>query len=121
MHDLSTALYSGSSKGVLDKLEHLLRVYHDNLSNTLRLYDCDPEVLYPFENFKKEWKKYSRYGFMRGVLTWTGKLIIDDNDLEDIDKLLENKASPKKIKIDEEKFNRISQDLVWHMYENDLL
>lgn len=118
VHDLSYAIYSGASKEMLDELDYYLKVYHDTLSSVLKEFGCIPELTYPYSILKDEWKKYSRYGFMWGLVAWIGKLVVDNipsvGDLEDGSKKLEPKY-------DEQIYDRISSNLVLHMYENDYL
>ncbi|CAG9835911.1 unnamed protein product [Diabrotica balteata] len=71
--DLTYSFYSGTEKENLDKLDDLLKVYHDSLSETLKSYDCDVEKVFPFDALKNEWKQYNAFGFIMGLLLWLNK------------------------------------------------
>lgn len=61
--DISYFLYVAASQEVLAKFDDYLQFYHQELSKQIGKLGSDPERLYPFAVFEKEWKKYCAYGY----------------------------------------------------------
>ncbi|XP_050296034.1 uncharacterized protein LOC126735953 [Anthonomus grandis grandis] len=61
--DLAYFFFCATSKETLPNLNQYLKTYHDTLSEYLRDCDCDPEEIYSFNSFMKDWKKLC----MRGI------------------------------------------------------
>ncbi|KAK9872370.1 hypothetical protein WA026_017828 [Henosepilachna vigintioctopunctata] len=68
--DISYTLYSGASKDVFSNLKMYLNIYYENLSKTLALFDLDANSVYPFEEMKRQWKKYYHYGTILAAPIW---------------------------------------------------
>lgn len=119
--DLSYCFYSGGSGESLNNLNVFLKIYHDSLSDTLKVFNLDVEQMYPFTRLKEEWKTYCKFGFAMAVMLWRVKFIDDSVAMEvqpeneDIEVL-----EPIKIRADkEDEYKRRIRELVYHMYEND--
>ncbi|GJQ83335.1 hypothetical protein Trydic_g18121 [Trypoxylus dichotomus] len=63
VYDLSYYFYPIASPEVLNNLQHYLQVYHEELSRQIEKLGNDPKILYPYEDFAKEWQEHSKYGF----------------------------------------------------------
>ncbi|XP_018566831.1 uncharacterized protein LOC108907576 [Anoplophora glabripennis] len=121
--DLSYCLYSGGTKEVFDDLDHLLHVYHDSLSESLREYGCDPMELYPLEALKNDWKVHCQFGAAMGLMLWRAKLTYD-NDVMDLSDMCEDEEGVKKFfqaNCDENTFKERVRDIVTHLYENNYI
>ncbi|CAH0546171.1 unnamed protein product [Brassicogethes aeneus] len=86
VHDLAYCFYTGASKEVLDKLDEILKVYHESLSEVLGQCGENVEKVYPFSVLKEEWKLYSKMGMIFSFIIWkvktrTPEEMIDVNDL----------------------------------------
>ncbi|KAK9872374.1 hypothetical protein WA026_017832 [Henosepilachna vigintioctopunctata] len=68
--DLSYMLYSGASKEVLSNLEIYLKIYHNSLSSVLSQLKLDVNTVYPFEEMKRQWRKYYHYAVILSGLIW---------------------------------------------------
>lgn len=122
--DLSYSLYSGGTKAIFDDLDHLLQVYHDSLSESLRAYGCDPDVLYPLHALKDDWKVYCQLGITMGLSIWRGKLVDDDEVVDLTDLALDEGNGMDKFKaakFDEKTYKEITNDVILHLYENNYL
>ncbi|KAL0122174.1 hypothetical protein PUN28_007132 [Cardiocondyla obscurior] len=61
--DLSFLIYACTSKSFRDKyFDEILKMYHTELSNIIKLLGSDPEKLYPWDLFIKEVKEQSVFG-----------------------------------------------------------
>ncbi|RZB40183.1 EcKinase domain containing protein [Asbolus verrucosus] len=60
--NLSYSLHSGTWKDVFDNLKEYLKIYYGSFSWFLRKLVSGSEKLFPFEAFKKHWKKYAKFG-----------------------------------------------------------
>ncbi|CAH2011334.1 unnamed protein product [Acanthoscelides obtectus] len=86
VYDLAYFLYSTCST-ILDRVDELLREYHDSFSDFIRQLGSSPE-LFTFEDLQRHWKKYSVVGVT--FLPFLLKLIlIDENDAPDFGNLKE--------------------------------
>jgi thiamine kinase-like enzyme len=63
IHDLSYFFYINAGKNDLENYMRYLHLYHTTLSDTLRAFGLDPEDVYSFELFEKDWKENSKIGF----------------------------------------------------------
>jgi len=61
--DLSFLIYACTLKSFRDQyFDEILKTYHSELSNAIRLLGSDPEKLYPWDLFMKEVKR-DRFNF----------------------------------------------------------
>ncbi|KAJ8926031.1 hypothetical protein NQ315_009886, partial [Exocentrus adspersus] len=121
--DLSYCLYSGASKEILDDFYYYLQIYHDSLSETLRAFGCNPDELFPFKELKNDWKKYCKLGVFMALVVWKIKLT-HQSEVKDIADLVEEKTKGKQVTppgYDKEAYEKISRDLILHLYDNDFL
>ncbi|XP_023014529.1 uncharacterized protein [Leptinotarsa decemlineata] len=120
--DLSYCFYSSASKESLRELEFFLKIYHDSLSQCLKTYNCEAEMMYPFGVLKKEWKEYCKFGFMMGMICWEQKLRYEVG-IRDLSKIIDgDKSEMQKPRLfDAEKYRNITRDVLDHMYCNDFL
>lgn len=63
MHDIQGLFYCGATKETVDNYKHYLQIYHTELSARIRELGSDPDVLYPYSIFEKEWIDCGLYGF----------------------------------------------------------
>ncbi|XP_018566832.1 uncharacterized protein LOC108907577 [Anoplophora glabripennis] len=122
--DLSYCLYSGGKKEIFDNLDHLLQIYHDSFSESIRAYGCDPDELYPLEALKDDWKVHCQLGFTMGISIWRGKLVYDEEIVDFADIVTEGEKGMEKFndaKCDEKTYRERSRDILLHLYEKDYL
>ncbi|KAK9872371.1 hypothetical protein WA026_017829 [Henosepilachna vigintioctopunctata] len=70
VYDLSYTFYSGAPKEILANLEKYLKIYHESLSKILLQFHLDVNTVYPFEEMKRQWKKYYHYGAILSGPIW---------------------------------------------------
>ncbi|ENN80758.1 uncharacterized protein LOC109533288 [Dendroctonus ponderosae] len=80
--DLSYHLYATASGQELAHLKELLDIYYSSLSDTLKKFDCDPEVVFPYSELVLQWKKYSAFGVMMAIFVLQF-LLADKEDIVD--------------------------------------
>lgn len=118
--DISYIIYSGASKEILDNLEKYLKIYHQHLSNVLTNFNLDSDQIYSFEQFIKQWKKYSVLGALMGGFIFKLKY----SKQEDMETLLENAEKYEETSNQFSKvggtdgFNERIKDLFRHLYDN---
>ncbi|KAF7273063.1 hypothetical protein GWI33_014190 [Rhynchophorus ferrugineus] len=74
VHDLSFLFYSGASKDDFDKVEEYLQLYHESFCHYATEFGLNGEDLLPFEILKQDWKQYSLFGALMGIMLWQIKL-----------------------------------------------
>lgn len=67
--DLSYNLYSASSQNELNNFKDLLNHYYSSLSDTLKALGSDPVKLFPASELIRQWKLYSSFGVILGLVT----------------------------------------------------
>lgn len=67
--DLSYNLYSSSSQKELNNFKELLNHYYSSLSGTLKSLESDPVKLFPVSELIRQWKLYSSFGLILGLVT----------------------------------------------------
>lgn len=80
--DLSYHLYSTASEKELTHFKELLNIYYSSLSETLKTFNCDPEVVFPYRELVSQWKKYSAFGVMMTIFVLQF-LLADKEDIVD--------------------------------------
>ncbi|CAH1170180.1 unnamed protein product [Phaedon cochleariae] len=122
--DLSYCIYASFSKEILDDLDHYLRVYHQSLSESLRGYKLDPDLLYPYDDFIREWKQYSKFGVIMGILCNSGKNI-DLESMPLLTDLIDEEENRENDENTTDSFSfpseEIARTLVLHAYVNNYL
>ncbi|CAH1170176.1 unnamed protein product [Phaedon cochleariae] len=124
VYDLSYCIYASCSGETIDNLDYYLKIYHQSLSESLKGYDLDPELIYSYENFKDEWKQYSKFGLIMGLLANSGKHR-DLDSVPELTELIDNQVNgrndginPKINRHISEKFLDIGRSLVLHACKN---
>ncbi|KRT78399.1 phosphotransferase, partial [Oryctes borbonicus] len=122
--DISYFFLTIASEAALNKCKDYLKLYHNELSEQIRLLGSEPEVLYPFPAFMKHWKDHCRFGFamatiiIKVMLSEKDEVVnLEEIDLEDAEQL-EN-LYPKFEK--EEEFLRRMKVLAKYMIANGYL
>lgn len=88
--DLSFFIYSCTDKTLWDEHFHdLLKIYHNELSNSVSLLGSDPEKLYPWDTFMKEVKEMFVFGLVF-ALEAVPFSIRDENDWYDLDTIIKD-------------------------------
>ncbi|KAL3277103.1 hypothetical protein HHI36_012461 [Cryptolaemus montrouzieri] len=64
VRDLSYNIYTTCDKTCLDQLDLLLQGYYSSLSRSLRNLGSDPEQVFTYEQLKRHWKQYSKFGLL---------------------------------------------------------
>ncbi|GJQ72692.1 hypothetical protein Trydic_g1349 [Trypoxylus dichotomus] len=82
VHDIGALFYAVSSEETIDNYKHYLKVYHDELSTRIRELGSDPDKLYPFSIFKKEWRTYGLYSSGVAIVLLRG-MLVEKGDLTD--------------------------------------
>lgn len=124
VHDLSFFFYNVASEAILNKLNSFLKVYHDELSRSMKNLGSDSEVLFPYSILERQWKEQGKFGYVMAFVS--SMLILKEKDekifsFEEVD--LENPESWKaylKIKKHDEYIQRL-KILTEHMIANDFL
>ncbi|KRT78402.1 phosphotransferase, partial [Oryctes borbonicus] len=62
-YDLSYFFYTIASQESLTNLNSHLEIYYEELSEQIRQLGSNPEILYPEDVFRNEWRRCSKYGF----------------------------------------------------------
>ncbi|XP_045467744.1 uncharacterized protein LOC123676093 [Harmonia axyridis] len=65
--DLSHYLLSTGDKEVLYNIEEYLKLYHDFLSDSLKLFKIDVDKVFSYEKLMKHWRKYGKTGLVIAV------------------------------------------------------
>lgn len=121
--DLSHAFYSSGSKEVLNDLDKYLNIYYEQFSFSVRKLGSDPEKVYPYSILKRDWKTYSKFGFMMGIMVNKNKLTYEDDIMDFVD-VIEGVATEENLKkqvYDKEEFERRFLNMALHIYEQDAL
>lgn len=88
IYDIAYYYYCCTSKDVFDKLETNQRVYYDSFSRHLRLLGCDPDVLYSYETFLKDWRRHARFGLFCSLML-IRLMLSDQSEAPDMTKAVE--------------------------------
>lgn len=79
VHDIGGLFLSVTSKETLNDLKHYLSLYHEKLSKCIRELGSDPDLLYPYEIFEKEWIRFGLYSFGIAIESVKTMLVEKDN------------------------------------------
>lgn len=91
MLDLSYFLMSSTDKALRDRhYDEFIRIYYDNLAQTIRKCGSVPEQLFTFADLQSEFKKFGKYGVIMApcllqVLVSDPSNIVDMNVLANCD------------------------------------
>ncbi|KAL3278938.1 hypothetical protein HHI36_016456 [Cryptolaemus montrouzieri] len=64
IRDISYLIYCYIDKNSLDDFDFLLHAYHSELTTTIAKLGDDPDEIFPFKEFKREWRKYGMFGLV---------------------------------------------------------
>lgn len=70
--------YSIATSEQLDKLDDFMKCYHDNLVEHIRNLGSNPDVLYPFDVFTEQWRKFSKFGLTMAFMIVKVRLFEND-------------------------------------------
>ncbi|KAL1509554.1 hypothetical protein ABEB36_004268 [Hypothenemus hampei] len=90
--DLTSHLYSTASQEELNHTSELISVYYESLSSTMRQLGSDPEIVFPYNELLRQWKKYSLVGLLLGTILFPFSLV-DSKDAKDLDFFRNNKTN----------------------------
>ncbi|XP_043248872.1 uncharacterized protein LOC122395399 [Colletes gigas] len=88
--DLSTCIYACTEKTLWDKqFDELLKIYYNELSDTITLLGSNPESLYSWDTFMSEVKEQFIFGaiFAMEIIPLS---LLDESDTFDLDALISN-------------------------------
>ncbi|KAF2887668.1 hypothetical protein ILUMI_18505 [Ignelater luminosus] len=89
--DLAFFLYTCSEKKVIEALEDYLRLYYNSLVAHLVKLGSDPDKVYPYSIFLKQWRKYAKLGFTLAI-TVIYILLTDESEAVDLNSVAETGA-----------------------------
>jgi thiamine kinase-like enzyme len=123
--DLSYFFYACSSKEVLYDLKKFLKIYHDNLTKTVKEAGLNPEEILTFEELEAQWKIYSKYGLFMALFVM--KIVLSEvEEAPDFDKLasegkdlLQSLGAAESVNIEE--INKRISDIIIFMAESEYL
>lgn len=123
--DLSYFFYACSSKEVLYDLKKFLKIYHDNLTKTVKEAGLNPEEILTFEELEAQWKIYSKYGLFMALFVM--KIVLSEvEEAPDFDKLasegkdlLQSLGAAESVNIEE--INKRISDIIIFMTESEYL
>ncbi|XP_044755965.1 uncharacterized protein LOC123314720 [Coccinella septempunctata] len=126
VQDLSYNIYTTCDKTCLDHFDELLVTYHASLSRCLRKLGSEPDDIFTFEQLKKHWCKYGKFGLITALLVLK-ICLVDTEDVPnftDISKNADNvqefsEALNIQVKNPEE-YNRRLLDVFVHFGDNFL-
>lgn len=88
--DLSTCIYGCTDKTLWDKqFDKLLKLYHNELYNTIALLGSNPENLYPWSTFMSEVKEQFIFGAIF-AMEMVPLSLLDESDTFDLDAIIKN-------------------------------
>jgi hypothetical protein len=123
--DLSYYIFACISKEDLQNLDDILIIYYRSFADQLKQLGVNnPDVLYPFQQFLDEWKKYCKFGVM--VATLIMKICATDkNEVVDVAHFAEkgediSNTFLKEIK-DKDTFRNRIRPIVEYAVKNDLI
>lgn len=119
VYDLSYCIYSGGTRDIFNDLDYYLHVYYKSLSDTLKQFGSNVELIYPFTTFKSEWKHHCKYGYSMALLLLKNKLMYKEAQcIEITEEINVDLEMFEKGKYDKELLDIRAKDLVYHMYVN---
>ncbi|GJQ78456.1 hypothetical protein Trydic_g11575 [Trypoxylus dichotomus] len=119
--DLGYFFYPIASESTMENYEHYMKVYYEELCGQIRQFGSDPEILYPFDVFKMEWKQFVKYGFVMGFLIIQALLMEKDEfpNLNEEPNAYDKNAIPKMK--NEELFVARMRGILKHFIKYELL
>lgn len=120
--DLSYCIYSGGTADIFDKLDYYLHLYHQSLSETLKLFAMNAASVYPIQTLKSEWRDYCKFGYSMALLLLKNKLKYENVENSKLtDEIIVNLEEFETGKYNKELLKVRVKGLVKHMFENDFL
>ncbi|XP_055907481.1 uncharacterized protein LOC129942526 [Eupeodes corollae] len=87
--DIVHYLFACTEKALRDEhFDEFMDTYHRTLSDHLRLFNLDPEIIFPRSVFDSQLKTYGPYGFCMAIFS-VPFFICDSSDLPDLDEVSE--------------------------------
>lgn len=85
--DLSYHIYATSAEAELEQFDVLLETYYQSLAKSLKELDCNPEEIFPFSELRRQWKVFSKMGFLMGTCVMVISLTNQEDalDIENMD------------------------------------
>lgn len=68
--DLVYFFHVSAPKSVLDEVDKYLRIYYTSLSDFLKELGSDANVVFPFDVFMVQWRKYRRFGLAMAMFAF---------------------------------------------------
>ncbi|XP_076649297.1 uncharacterized protein LOC143357031 [Halictus rubicundus] len=88
--DISMCIYGCTDKSLWDEhFDSLLKIYHNELSNTINLLGSDPEKMYSWDTFMKEVKEQFMFGAMF-ALEMIPFSLLDESEAFDLDAIIKD-------------------------------
>lgn len=89
VYDLAYHFYETASEKEYNEFPTLLRVYHNSLSTCLNQLGYSVDVLFPFSELESQWKKYSFFGVLMGMVA-APYTMVDKTDVVDFTSMNES-------------------------------
>lgn len=117
--DVSFFIYSCAPKPALVNIDRYLQTYHNSLANCLSELGINPELVFPFDLLKEQWKKYSKFGLLWSTTFF--RLTICEHD--DVPDLLGDGVLNEFMKTtnNQDEMNKRIMDVVYHALETNLI
>lgn len=66
--DLANFIFISTDKALRDAhLERLIKQYYDIFSELVRKLGSEPEKVFPFSEYKQQWKDFAKYGLIMAI------------------------------------------------------
>lgn len=89
--DLAYFLFSSTTKELRDgHLDEVLRIYHSTLSDTVAKLDSDPERLFGYAEFRRQWTALGKYGALIAPMLLQ-VITAAAEDIPDMDRMAEER------------------------------
>ncbi|XP_022909655.2 uncharacterized protein [Onthophagus taurus] len=117
--DFCYFFYTLATKSELDNAETYINLYYNTLSERITELGSDPKKLFPYEIFREQWKKFSLFGIMTGLLVIKAQLF----DKDEIPNLTghDNIDTFTVVLKNQDKFVNRMKDIIQYFIDNDLL
>ncbi|XP_076286022.1 uncharacterized protein LOC143211853 [Lasioglossum baleicum] len=91
--DISMCIYGCTDKSLWDvQFDNLLKIYYNELSNSISLLGSDPEKLYSWDTFMKEVKEQFMFGAMF-ALEMIPFSLLDESEAFDLDAIIKDDSA----------------------------
>jgi hypothetical protein len=94
-NDVAYFIFTSTNEELRDEhYENLLQIYHKSLCDFITRLGSDGENLFKYNDFKKQMKKFGRYGLLMSVMV-VPIIVAQAVDLPDMDKVAKDMAENK--------------------------